>query len=265
MPAARRTGFVAPNRRETTRPALRPRRKLAAATTAMSLVALLAAIGALPAQAVQLNADAAPLVVADRAADAAAASRLAAGPVQSITVTAQAPVAVEVDTFTSVALPPPPPMAVPAASEAAPVGGLVRWPFAGATRISDGYGPRSAPCGGCSTFHDGLDMNPGVGAPIGSIADGVVSSVTASDTGGLGVHVQIDHLVDGRKLTSTYGHMLAGSAAVSVGQSVIAGQLIGKVGSTGQSTGPHLHLELHLDGVTAIDPYGWLTEHAGPM
>jgi murein DD-endopeptidase MepM/ murein hydrolase activator NlpD len=265
MPAARRTGFVAPNRRETTRPALRPRRKLAAATTAMSLVAMLTAIGALPAQAVQLNADAAPLVVADRAADAAAASRLAAGPVQSITVTAQAPVVVEVDTFTSVALPPPPPMAVPAASEAAPVGGIVRWPFAGATRISDGYGPRAAPCGGCSTFHDGLDMNPGVGAPIGSIADGVVSSVTASDTGGLGVHVQIDHLVDGRKLTSTYGHMLAGSAAVSVGQSVIAGQLIGKVGSTGQSTGPHLHLELHLDGVTAIDPYGWLTEHAGPM
>ena len=59
--------------------------------------------------------------------------------------------------------------------------------------------------------------------------------------------------------------MLAGSAAVSTGQSVVAGQLIGNVGSTGQSTGPHMHLELHLDGVTAIDPYGWLTEHAGPM
>jgi murein DD-endopeptidase MepM/ murein hydrolase activator NlpD len=229
----------------------------------MSMVAMLTAVGALPAQAAQPGTAGVPVIVADRTADAA--GRLAADPVQSITVTAQAPVAVQVDTYTSVALPPPPPMAVPAASDAAPVGGVVRWPFAGATRISDGYGPRTAPCGGCSTFHDGLDMNPGVGAPIGSIADGVVSSVTAGDSGGLGVHVLIDHLVDGRKVTSTYGHMLAGSAAVSVGQSVIAGQLIGKVGSSGQSTGPHLHLELHLDGVTAIDPYGWLTEHAGPM
>jgi murein DD-endopeptidase MepM/ murein hydrolase activator NlpD len=231
----------------------------------MGLVAILTAIGALPAQAAYLDADGAPVVVADRTADAAAATRLAAGPAQSITVSAQAPVAVQTDTFTSVALPPPPPMAVPAASDAGPIGGLVRWPFAGTTRISDGYGPRSAPCGGCSTFHDGLDMNPGVGTPVGSIADGVVSSVTATDSGGLGVHVMIDHLVDGRKITSTYGHLLAGSAAVSVGQSVIAGQLIGNVGSTGQSTGPHLHLELHLDGVIAIDPYGWLTAHAGPM
>jgi murein DD-endopeptidase MepM/ murein hydrolase activator NlpD len=261
MRGARRTGFVAP----VLRPTLRPRRQLAAAATAMSLVAILTAIGALPAQAAQLDSAAAQVTVADRATDAAAANRRAAGPVQSITVTAQAPVEVQVDTFTSVALPPPPPMAVPAASEAAPVGGAVRWPFAGTTRISDGYGPRSAPCGGCSTFHDGLDMNPGVGTPIGSIADGVVSSVTAGDRGGLGVHVMIDHLVDGKKVTSTYGHMLAGSAAVSVGQSVIAGQLIGNVGSTGQSTGPHLHLELHLDGVTAIDPYGWLTAHAGAM
>jgi murein DD-endopeptidase MepM/ murein hydrolase activator NlpD len=108
-------------------------------------------------------------------------------------------------------------------------------------------------------------MNPGQGTPIGAIADGVVSSVTAHDDGGLGVHVMIDHVVAGENVTSTYGHMLAGSAAVSVGQTVSAGQLIGKVGSTGQSTGPHLHLELHLNGVTAIDPYGWLTEHAGPM
>jgi len=244
--------------------------------TAMSLVAALTTVGALPAHAAHLDPGVAIPVVADRAADAAAA-RLAAGPVQSITVTAQAPVAVQVDTFTGKEIPPPPPpppVVAPAATAAvaagveaapaAPAGAAVRWPFAGATRMSDGFGPRSAPCSGCSSFHDGLDLNPGVGAPIGSIADGIVSSVTASDNGGLGVHVMIDHVVNGQRVTSTYGHMLSGSAAVSEGQSVTAGQLVGNVGSTGQSTGPHLHLEIY-SGSTALDPYAWLTEHAGPM
>jgi murein DD-endopeptidase MepM/ murein hydrolase activator NlpD len=241
----------------------------------MSLVAVLTAIGALPAQAAYLDVDSAQAILAAQSSpagqagptkDAAAATRLAAGPAQSVTVTYEAPIAVQVDTFTAEEIPPPVPMAVAvAAGSAAPVGAAVRWPFAGATRISDGYGPRAAPCGGCSTFHDGLDMNPGVGTPIGAVADGVVSSVTAFDDGGLGVHVMVDHVVAGQRVTSTYGHMLAGSAAVTAGQSVIAGQLLGAVGSTGQSTGAHLHLEIHLDGVTAIDPYGWLTQHAGPM
>jgi murein DD-endopeptidase MepM/ murein hydrolase activator NlpD len=238
----------------------------------MCLVAVLTAIGALPAQAAYVDVDSAQAIQAGQLIQAvqradAASTRQAAGPAQSVTVTYAAPIAVQVDSFTAEEIPPPVPMAVAAvaASSGAPVGAAVRWPFAGPTRISDGFGPRVAPCGGCSTDHDGLDMNPGVGTPIGSVADGVVSSVTPFDDGGLGVHVIVDHVVDGRKVTSTYGHMLAGSAAVSVGQGVIAGQLLGAVGSTGQSTGAHLHLEIHLDGVTAIDPYGWLTQHAGPM
>jgi hypothetical protein len=183
----------------------------------MSLVAVLTAIGALPAQAAYLDVDSAQAILAAQSSpagqagptkDAAAATRLAAGPAQSVTVTYEAPIAVQVDTFTAEEIPPPVPMAV---------------------------------------------------------ADGVVSSVTAFDDGGLGVHVMVDHVVAGQRVTSTYGHMLAGSAAVTAGQSVIAGQLLGAVGSTGQSTGAHLHLEIHLDGVTAIDPYGWLTQHAGPM
>jgi murein DD-endopeptidase MepM/ murein hydrolase activator NlpD len=253
----RRSGFVKPP----------SRRRQATAVTAMTFVALLTAAGALPAQAAYLDADGVPAT----AVNAAAAEAAAAEPEQSITVTAQAPVAVQVDTYTAEEVAPPPVVVAPAAAAAplavaaAPAGASVRWPFPGSIRISDGYGPRAAPCAGCSTFHDGLDMNPGEGTPIGSIADGVVSSVTAYDNGGLGVHVLIDHVVAGQNVTSTYGHMRAGSAAVSVGQSVVAGQVIGSVGSTGQSTGPHLHLELHLDGVTAIDPYSWLTEHAGPM
>ncbi|WEO77874.1 M23 family metallopeptidase [Cryobacterium sp. SO2] len=239
----------------------------------MSLVAMLTAIGALPAQAADLDTDLRS-ATAQRSAPALSADggvRPAAEPAQTLTVTAQVPVAVQADTFTAKEIPPPPvvaapePAAAPAATAVAPVGGAVQWPFPGVTRISDGYGPRSAPCDGCSTFHDGLDMNPGEGTPIGSIADGVVSSVTDYDDGGLGVHVMVDHVVDGQNVTSTYGHMRAGSVAVSEGQSVSAGQQLGNVGSTGQSTGPHMHLELHLDGVTAIDPYAWLVEHAGPM
>jgi len=259
----RRTGYIKPP----------SRRRQASAVTAMTFVALLTAMGALPAQAAYLDADGIPATAVTGAGSAPSGTRPAADTEQSITVTAAAPVAVQVDTFTAEEIPPPPPpvviapaaAAAPAAVAAAPAGASVRWPFPGSVRISDGYGPRSAPCSGCSTFHDGLDMNPGQGTPIGSIADGVVSSVTSFDDGGLGVHVMIDHVVDGQSLTSTYGHMLAGSAAVSVGQSVVAGQVIGNVGTTGQSTGPHLHLELHLNGVTAIDPYSWLTEYAGLM
>ena len=251
----RRTGFVAPP----------SRRRQASAATAMTLVAMLATMGALPAQAAYLDTDGATRTLAEPAP----ALRHAA-PEQSLTVTAQAPVPVQVDTYTATEIVVPPPVVVAPAAAAAPAavagsGSAVRWPFPGVTRISSDYGPRSAPCAGCSTFHDGLDMNPGVGTPIGSIADGVVSSVTNFDDGGLGVHVLVDHVVDGQKITSTYGHMLEGSITVSEGESVVAGQQLGSVGSTGQSTGPHMHLELHLDGVTAIDPYGWLTEHAGPM
>jgi murein DD-endopeptidase MepM/ murein hydrolase activator NlpD len=262
MRRARRTGFVAPPRR--------PWRRKASAVTAMSLVAALTTIGALPAQAAFLDPNGRILTPAGEAN--APAARAPAGPVQNLTVTAQAPVAVQVDTYTAKEIPPPPVIVAPPVTAAAPaaaapaaVGAAVTWPFAGSTRISDGYGPRQAPCAGCSTFHDGLDMNPGAGTPIGSIAAGVVSSVTAFDDGGLGVHVMIDHVVDGQNVTSTYGHMESGSVAVSEGESVSPGQLLGNVGSTGQSTGPHLHLELHLDGTTAIDPYGWLVEHAGPM
>jgi len=256
----RRTGYIAPPSRH----------RQTYAATAMTFVALLTAAGALPAQAAYLDSDGVAAGSVTRSGIDRA--QPAAEPEQSLTVTAESAIAVQVDTYAAnEAAPPPPVVVAPAASEpapataAAPVRASVQWPFAGVTRISDGYGPRSAPCAGCSTFHDGLDMNPGEGTPIGSIADGVVSSVTAFDNGGLGVHVMIDHVVAGQNVTSTYGHMLAGSAAVSVGQSVTAGQIIGNVGSTGQSTGPHMHLELHLDGVTAIDPYGWLTEHAGPM
>jgi murein DD-endopeptidase MepM/ murein hydrolase activator NlpD len=135
----------------------------------------------------------------------------------------------------------------------------VVWPV-DPSRISDGFGPRSAPCSGCSSVHDGIDFNPGVGAPIVSLADGVVITATESG-GGLGVYVEIQHNIGGELVTSLYAHQQYGSLQVSVGQRVSAGQTIGAVGTTGQSTGPHLHLEMYgADGVR-FDGLAWLQAH----
>ena len=138
----------------------------------------------------------------------------------------------------------------------------VQWPFPTGVPISDGFGPRAAPCSGCSTMHKGLDMLPGEGTPIGAIAAGTVIEAVSSDAG-LGVSARIEHVIDGRTYVSIYAHMQFGSLLVSEGQQVQVGQQIGEVGNTGQSTGPHLHLEIWQDGTTPIDPYAWLTDMVG--
>nr|BFF13157.1 hypothetical protein GCM10025699_44600 [Microbacterium flavescens] len=65
-------------------------------------------------------------------------------------------------------------------------------------------------------------------------------------------------MINGQKVTSTYSHMQTGSVTVAVGDTVTVGQIVGAVGSTGNSTGAHLHFEIHLNGVP-VDPYPWLT------
>lgn len=138
----------------------------------------------------------------------------------------------------------------------------VQWPFPGGSPITSGFGPRQvAGCGFCSTNHLGLDFNPGFGVPIQSIADGVVSSVSVSN-GGFGNSVVVDHVVNGQRVQSLYAHMQYGSIQVAVGQPIGVGDMIGAVGSTGNSTGAHLHLEIRLDG-TPVDPYAWLQANAG--
>ena len=136
------------------------------------------------------------------------------------------------------------------------------WPVLTPDKRSSGFGPRSAPCGGCSTNHDGVDFNPGNGTPVMSIADGVVVLATENG-GGLGVNVEVQHNIGGELITSSYAHMQFGSIAVSVGQQVTAGQQLGLVGTTGQSTGPHLHLEMFgADGVR-FDGFAWLAMRIG--
>jgi murein DD-endopeptidase MepM/ murein hydrolase activator NlpD len=218
---------------------------------AMVLTALLTVSVSLPAHAV--NPD---------ALDALSTAPPAASPVgvQTLPVSSASTVTIVRDGFTARAAPPKP---RPASAAAGTSGAAIRWPFPGRVPIAGGYGPRVAPCAGCSTFHKGLDMNPGAGTPIHAIAAGTVRLAVAYDNGGLGVHVIIDHRVGGRLVSSQYGHMQEGSLTVRQGQSVAVGQVLGKVGSTGQSTGPHLHFEILLDGVTPTDPYSWLVQRAG--
>jgi murein DD-endopeptidase MepM/ murein hydrolase activator NlpD len=138
--------------------------------------------------------------------------------------------------------------------------GTIQWPFAVGVHIGDRFGYRS--CAGCSSNHGGQDFNPGLGAEIQAIADGVVSNST--DAGGsLGVVMMIDHVIDGETVTSVYAHMETGSRRFELGDTVKVGDVVGTTGTTGMSTGPHLHFEIRLGGIngTKTDPLVWLYEN----
>lgn len=136
----------------------------------------------------------------------------------------------------------------------------VQWPVSPSTEVSSAFGWRSSPCYGCSNDHHGVDLIPGYGTLIHSIAEGVV--VASITDGGLGEHVIVEHEIDGETVQSVYAHMVYGSKRVSVGDTVAMGEVLGAVGNTGASTGPHLHFEIRLDGIDSIDPIAWLAQHA---
>lgn len=119
-----------------------------------------------------------------------------------------------------------------------------------AARISSEFGPRRAPTAGASTYHRGRDYAAPTGTPIYASADGRV--VTASYNSVRGNYVVIDH---GNGLQTWYQH--ASRLYVSAGQKVSRGQNIAAVGTTGISTGAHLHYEVHVNG-TPVDPRKYL-------
>lgn len=123
-----------------------------------------------------------------------------------------------------------------------------QWPTAGA--VGSGFGMRLHPILGYYRMHYGQDIGGVSGQPIWAAKDGIV--ISAGWQGGFGNAVVIAH--DGG-LATLYGHM--SSIGVSTGQSVSRGQVIGAVGTTGLSTGPHLHFEVHQNG-TPIDPRPFL-------
>lgn len=113
-------------------------------------------------------------------------------------------------------------------------------------RLSSQYGLRTHPILGGTRFHDGVDLAAPAGTPIRATSDGVVER--AAWTGGYGLMVEVNH---GQGTETLYGHMER--MAVSAGQSVKKGDVLGYVGSTGLSTGPHLHYEVRQSG-HAVNP-----------
>ena len=111
-----------------------------------------------------------------------------------------------------------------------------------------------------SAGHQGYDFLPGANTPVLNIADGVVTAV-GERSGSLGVHVEIQHVIDGQVVTSTYSHLAAGSMNLVLGQEVAIGTQVGLVGSTGASTGPHLHFQILDASGTPINPLTWLKAH----
>lgn len=135
----------------------------------------------------------------------------------------------------------------------------IQFPFPVGVPISAAFGSTSY-LSKFSTPHRGVDLTPGRGAEVHAIAAGTVRIATEGG-GDYGVTVVIDHIVDGELVSSRYGHMEYGSLRVSQGDTVEVGDVLGTVGSTGRSTGPHLHLEVLLGGTQRVDPLAWLYEH----
>ncbi|MBX3311883.1 MAG: M23 family metallopeptidase [Microbacteriaceae bacterium] len=142
--------------------------------------------------------------------------------------------------------------------------GAVRWPFPYPVALSATYGPRVLSwCTACGDSHEGIDITPGLGTPIQAIADGVVVHAETKSWG-LGVNVYVEHVINGQRITSVYGHMLRGSLQVGVGDVIEVGTIIGKVGRTGWASGPHLHFEIKVNG-SRVDPYKWMYENVSPL
>ena len=130
------------------------------------------------------------------------------------------------------------------ASDSAPHTTPSIWPAAG--YVSSPYGLRF----NGTEFHQGIDIAADMGTPIVATADGVVTA--AGWNGGYGNMVDVDH---GGGIVTRYGH--ASAVAVTVGQQVRRGEVIAYVGSTGRSTGPHVHYEVRVDG-QPVNPAGYL-------
>jgi murein DD-endopeptidase MepM/ murein hydrolase activator NlpD len=125
-----------------------------------------------------------------------------------------------------------------------------RKPVIGEVEFTSGFGVRNDPFLGRPAMHTGLDFRAATGDPVRATANGKVAS--SGWAGGYGRMVEIDH---GNGLSTRYGHL--SEIGVKVGDPIKIGQVIGAVGSTGRSTGPHLHYETRIDG-EAVDPQKFL-------
>lgn len=117
-------------------------------------------------------------------------------------------------------------------------------------RIGSTFGPRIHPILGTLRKHHGVDLSAPEGTPV--LAAGPGRVVRAGDAGGYGLLVTLDH---GGSLETRYAHLSA--IDVAAGDPILRGQVLGRVGSTGLSTGPHLHFELRIGG-EPVNPAPWI-------
>ena len=122
------------------------------------------------------------------------------------------------------------------------------WPIEG--RVGSSFGEREDPINGEGAFHSGVDIDADYGTPVRASADGEV--VEAGMNGGYGREIVLNH---GHDVSTVYGHL--SSIAVSNGQHVTRGQIIGYVGQSGRATGPHLHYEVRVHNIP-VNPYKYL-------
>jgi len=118
--------------------------------------------------------------------------------------------------------------------------------------LTSGFGFRRDPVHGGRAFHQGIDIAASRGVPVTAAADGMV--IRSGRNGGLGKSVYISH---GFGVVTRYGHL--SEIAVQPGDEIERGQVIGKVGNTGRSTGYHLHYEVHVDG-KAVNPLAYILD-----
>ncbi|HEV2280109.1 MAG TPA: M23 family metallopeptidase, partial [Acidobacteriaceae bacterium] len=124
------------------------------------------------------------------------------------------------------------------------------WPVTGP--ITSSFGQREDPFNGEGAFHSGVDISATFGTPVRATADGIVAS--AGNESGYGREILLDH---GNGIETLYGHL--SGFAVTVGQQVTQGQVIGYVGMSGRATGPHLHYEVRIHR-TPVNPHRYLRE-----
>jgi murein DD-endopeptidase MepM/ murein hydrolase activator NlpD len=126
----------------------------------------------------------------------------------------------------------------------------VRKPVTGELDMTSPFGIRTDPFLGRPAMHTGIDLRGEIGEAVHATADGRIT--IAGRDGGYGNLVEINH---GNGLATRYGHL--SEIDVKVGQTVRIGEVVGKIGSTGRSTGPHLHYETRVDG-EAVNPQKFL-------
>lgn len=130
--------------------------------------------------------------------------------------------------------------------------GELRWPLKVSGRISSKFGSRTSPTEGASTYHKGVDIAVSSGTPI--VASGAGTVVTATYSSSAGNYIMIYH---GNSLYTVYMH--CSKLSVKVGDTVQQGDVIGNVGSTGISTGPHLHFGVTVNG-SYVDPLNYVSQ-----